>query len=52
MNDEWVLELARIQRAAFEAVRKRIQEQQLGEAFDGIEIEVSPPIAPEQNEAR
>lgn len=34
--DEIILELARIERAAFDAVRKRMSEQQLGEAWEGL----------------
>jgi hypothetical protein len=35
--DEITLELARLQRAAFENVRKRTSEQQLGEAWIDLE---------------
>jgi hypothetical protein len=37
IHDEIILELARLQRAAFDAVRKRCAEQQLGEAWVDFE---------------
>lgn len=43
--DEITLELARLQRAALERVRRRMSEQQLGEAWVDIEeteIDVGP----------
>jgi hypothetical protein len=36
IQDEITLELARLQRAAFDRVRKRNAEQQLGEAWVGL----------------
>jgi hypothetical protein len=43
-QDEIVLELARLQRAAYENVRKRMSEQQLGEAWkDLAEFDTSRP---------
>ena len=36
ITDEITLELARLQRAAFESARKRAGAQQLGEAWTGI----------------
>lgn len=45
LHDEITLELARLQRAALERVRKRTAEQQLGEAWKDLEIEqASSPI--------
>ena len=41
MYDEITLELARLQRAAFENVRKRTAAQHLGEAF--IDLPPEPP---------
>lgn len=40
LQDEITLELARLERAAFENVRKRISRQQLGEAWTDI-VEVA-----------
>jgi hypothetical protein len=37
LEDEIALELARLQRAAFERARKRAAEQQLGEAWIDLE---------------
>ncbi len=37
IHDEITLELARLQRVAFENVRKRIAAQQLGEAWVGLD---------------
>jgi len=37
IHDEITLELARLQRAAFERVRQRMAAQQLGEAWVGLE---------------
>ncbi len=37
VHDEITLELARLQRAAFENVRKRTAAQQLGEAWIGLD---------------
>ena len=36
MYDEITLELARLERAAFESVRKRLSKQQLGEAWTDL----------------
>lgn len=36
MWEDIALELARIERAALDAVRKRMSEQQLGEAWEGL----------------
>lgn len=39
IDDEIILELARLQRAAFENVRKRTSAQQLGEAWAGLDTD-------------
>lgn len=46
IHDEITLELARLQRMALERARKRNAEQQLGEAWVGLETKTAERFAP------
>lgn len=48
MYEEITIELARLERAAFDAVRKRMSEQQLGEAWADL---AEPPEKTDQRKA-